>query len=82
MIKTTKKSKAIGFLLHVRKTCYRNIGIIGDKYYGYSKAGAFSWLLRRDWQSDFSFPGIPCTKTKISTKSLVILLDDNYFQGN
>lgn len=80
MIITTKRSRAIGFLLYVRKTWCRNIGVIGDRCYSYTKAGAFSWLLRRDWRSDFHSPVIPCTKTKISTKMLVDLLDDKYFQ--
>lgn len=80
MIETTKKSKAIDLLLKVLRSSWRNIGIIGNLYYGYSRKGAFCFQLRRDWQSDFNFPGIPCTKKRIPTKELVTLLDDKYFQ--
>lgn len=80
MINTTKRSKAIGLLLRILKSNFRNVGIIGDRYYGYNRTGAFYWLLRRDWQSDFHFPGISCTKTRITTRTLVKLLDNKYFQ--
>ena len=79
MITTTNKSTRIAYLLYCMRSANRNIGIVGNYWYGISCRGIVSRFdLRHGYQNDSQFPGIHNTQAIIPAKQMVDILASDF----